>query len=224
MQRLDDRLWTTCDALSFFGLELRTRATVVALPSDELWVHSPIPLDDDLRAWLDDHGPVAYLVAPNRYHHLYVDDWIEAFPDATLCGAPGLPEKRDDLDFDHVLEEDDPPWGDALDQQFLEGVPALNEVMFFHEPSRTLITADLLHNEDDPDSLMTRLYARLNGTLDQPGIGRMLRWFAYKDRHAARQSLEQVLTWNFDRLIVSHGEVIESEARETLRHVLEREL
>ncbi len=225
MHQLDDQLWTKRAPMEFVGITIETRMTAVELPSDALWIHSPIPLDDELRTWVDDHGPVAYVVAPNRFHHVFVDEWIEAYPEATVCAAPGLPEKRDDLEFDHVLVEDgDPPWDDALDQQRLDGAPALNEVMFFHEPSRTMITADLLHNEPDPDSWIHKAYLWFNGTLGEPGINRVIRWFVYKDKHAVRQSLERTLTWNFDRLIVSHGEVIEPEARQTLRHVLEEEL
>ena len=38
-----------------------------------------------------------------------------------------------------------------------------------------------------------------------------------RDRRAARESLERILAWDFDRIIVSHGEVLESGGHEILR-------
>ena len=38
-----------------------------------------------------------------------------------------------------------------------------------------------------------------------------------KDRPAVRQSLERILAWDFDRVVVAHGEVLESGGREALR-------
>jgi hypothetical protein len=38
-----------------------------------------------------------------------------------------------------------------------------------------------------------------------------------KDRRAARESLERILAWDFDRVIVAHGDVLESGGHEALR-------
>jgi hypothetical protein len=38
-----------------------------------------------------------------------------------------------------------------------------------------------------------------------------------RDRAAARASLERILAWDFDRVIVAHGEILESGGREALR-------
>ena len=38
-----------------------------------------------------------------------------------------------------------------------------------------------------------------------------------KDRAAARASLERILAWDFDRIIVAHGDVLESGGHEILR-------
>ena len=34
--------------------------------------------------------------------------------------------------------------------------------------------------------------------------------FAIRDRAAARRSLERILAWDFERVVVSHGEVLET--------------
>jgi hypothetical protein len=38
-----------------------------------------------------------------------------------------------------------------------------------------------------------------------------------RDHRAARQSLERILGWDFDRIVVAHGDVLSSGGRETLR-------
>ena len=38
-----------------------------------------------------------------------------------------------------------------------------------------------------------------------------------RDRDAARRSLEQILAWDFDRIVVTHGAVLEHGGREALR-------
>jgi glyoxylase-like metal-dependent hydrolase (beta-lactamase superfamily II) len=39
-----------------------------------------------------------------------------------------------------------------------------------------------------------------------------------RDRRAARQSLERILAWDFDRVVVAHGDVLEAGGRGALRH------
>ena len=82
---------------------LGSHMTVVRLANSELFLHSPVLLDASIRAALDKLGPVQAIVAPSRAHHLFVGDYLKAYPDARLHGAPGLAEKRQDLKFDVTL-------------------------------------------------------------------------------------------------------------------------
>ncbi|MDY0748095.1 DUF4336 domain-containing protein [Paucibacter sp. R3-3] len=78
-------------------LSVSTRMTVVRLDGDSLWLHSPIPLDNGLRAELDILGVVRAIVTPNKMHHLFLTPCAAAFPAAVVYGAPGLAEKRPDV-------------------------------------------------------------------------------------------------------------------------------
>jgi hypothetical protein len=40
---------------------------------------------------------------------------------------------------------------------------------------------------------------------------------ATRDRKAAKASLEHILAWDFDRVTVTHGEVLESGGKDALR-------
>jgi Domain of unknown function (DUF4336) len=59
LERLDPAadVWLAAAPLSFLGLRIGTRMTVVRLASGDLWVHSPIALTPELRAAVDALGP-----------------------------------------------------------------------------------------------------------------------------------------------------------------------
>lgn len=216
MQQLDTDLWITDAPLRFFGVEIGARMTIVRLPQGKLLLHSPVSATPDLVREVGTLGSVDYLIAPNRFHHLYVAEWAAACPEARAFLAPGLAEKRPDLASSMQLTDDpDPGWAGSLDQILVEGLPLMNEVVFFHRPSRTLIATDLAFNVGSSFPLATRIafrmaraYGRLSPTL-------LERIFA-KDRPAFRRSLERILEWPFERVVVSHGEVSETGGREEL--------
>ena len=222
LDRLDDDLWTATGPLSTGGIQVGARMTVIRLPCGALFVHSPLQIDDALRADVEALGPVGFLVAPNKLHHLYLNGWVEAFPEAKLYGVIGLPEKRKDLRFDGILAEGhpDPAWGDTLELMQFYGAPYTNEVVFLHNPSRTLLMTDLAFNIRGPVNRITRMYLRIgscHGRLKTTGIMRMF----IRDKQAARQSVERMAGWDFDRILVSHGEVLEHGGPDALRSAFE---
>jgi hypothetical protein len=121
--------------------------TIVRLTDGTPTVHSPIRLTDELRSAAASAGRVRFIVAPNRFHHLFVPDWQKAYPDAQTFCAPGLDTKRADLKFTAILGDDPPAaWADEMDQAFMRAFPPLNQIVFFHRKTRTLIFTDLLFN------------------------------------------------------------------------------
>ncbi len=216
MQQLHSDLWITESRLRFLGLEVGARMTVVRLPGPKLLLHSPIAASADLVREVKALGPVGYLVAPNRLHHLFVGEWQQVCPDSSTYVAPGLDTKRADLSIAGVLtDEPEPGWKGVVDQVLLRGFPFANEVAFFHQPSATLIATDLAFNIGSSSPPLTRLAIRLGG-----GYGRLsptlLERLLVRDRMAFRQSLERILEWPFDRVVVAHGEVSEKGGREEL--------
>ena len=210
-------LWTAEDALRFFGLEIGVRMTVVRLEDGSLLLHSPIrPLPELVRA-VEALGPVSTLVAPNCFHHLFIGDWTAPFPDAALVAAPGLDQKRPDLPIRALLSDaPEPAWKGALDQIVMGGVPALNEVVFFHPATSTLIGTDLAFNIGPRQPVLTRLAFRALGSYGTLTPSLAERLFV-RDRAACRASLERILEWPFERAIVAHGDVCEQGAKEQLR-------
>jgi hypothetical protein len=210
-------LWVAERPQRFFGLEVGTRMTVIRLADGSLLLHSPVALDAALRRELDALGPVRFAVAPNRVHHLYAGRVAEAYPQARLWVGPGLETKRPDLAFAGILGDEAPAeWRGQLDQVFFRGRPYENEVVFFHRASRTLILCDLAFNFGPRAAAPTRLLMRLLRSYGSFGPSK-LDPLLIRDRRAARESLERILAFDFDRVIVAHGDVLESGGHEALR-------
>lgn len=174
-------LWVKETRPRFLGLvEVGGRMTVVRLADGALLLHSPVRLDGRMRAELDALGPVRFALSPNKLHHLFIGDYAAAYPQARIYAAPGLAKRRRDLSFHGDLTDiAERAWADDLDQVIVKGHPWLQEVVFFHRQSRTLIVADMLQNFHEESPFLTRVYARLDGCTS----GRATRWtFASRRR------------------------------------------
>lgn len=214
-----NRLWIVETPLRFYGIEVGSRMSVCRLSNEvgSLWVHSPIKLDEGLKGELDQLGPVRFVVCPNKLHHLFVGDYFVAYPNAQVYAAPGLREKRPELPFRGVLgDAPEPGWAQDFDQTVFQGDRQLQEVVFFHRISRTLILADLVQSARPDSPLLTRLVTRLNGTYGAPGPPLPIK-LGFRDKVAARAALERVLSWDFERIIIAHGQVVETSGKAVLR-------
>lgn len=221
LNQLAPDLWTAEGPLSVLGLQLGTRMTVVRLGSSGLFVHSPIGLTPALQAQLDALGPVQAVVAPNAMHHLHIGEFVQAYPKAQFFAAEGVAAKHPELRFHGVLcDRPEFLWGADLDQHLIEGAPKLQEVAFLHRASRTLILTDWMFNVQRSRSLWTRLFMRVNGGWRRPAQTRVLRT-TIADRAAARASTDRLLEWDFDRVIVTHGDIVEREGKAALRAATE---
>lgn len=220
LQSIGEGIWTAALPLKMGLFDFGGRVTAVRLEDDGLLVHSPPKLTPELKAEVDALGPVQVCVAPNKYHHLFVRQWKEAYPEARIYAAPGLPEKRKSFAFDGVLgDEPEEAWRGVLEQHVLGGAPGIGEVVFFHPASRTLVATDLAMSFGG-GNWPTRMFARLNGVYRRFGPSRFAR-FLIKDRAAARASLDHMLEWDFDRVLIAHGEPLETGGKEVFREAFD---
>jgi hypothetical protein len=203
-------LFTAEDLLALpAGVKMPVRMTAVRLPRGGLVVHSPLALTDGRLVSVARVAAVEYLVAPSCRHHRFVGPWVARFAGAKLYGAPGLGRKRKDLRLAGVLgEEDPPPWAAVLDQILIEGAPGINETVFLHRPTGSLIVTDLLFNIVHPANLVTRLTLAVTGTSGRLAMSRLWRRYT-KDRKALKASVERVLAWDFQRILPAHGDIVE---------------
>jgi hypothetical protein len=218
---LADALWVVdCDGYDR-GLHVPLRMTVVRLSDGTLWLHSPIPIDDALAAKLEAIGPVAHLVAPSRGHHLFAAAAKEHYPRARLWASPGLLDARRGLPIDGPLSEGDLAWRGELVAIHLAGTPAIDEYVFHHVPSRTLVCADMVINVTSEPSWLSRQLYRALGVWQRPGPTRYWR-FATRDHAAAAAALDRVLACNPTRIVMAHGDIVDEDATAWLRTALRR--
>ena len=218
LRPITDDLWVAERPLLVLRLlDIGTRMTVIRLPDGGLFLHSPVEADAATRRAVEALGAVRAIAAPNYLHHLFAGGWKQAYPQARLLGAPGLARKRRDLAFDGELgDEPDPSCAGAIEQVFVRGARLLNEVAFFHRASRTLLLTDLAFHPTATSGPGLRRWTRLTRVRDGFGPNALVR-LSFRDRRAARASLDRILAWDFDRVTVTHGELLESGGREALR-------
>ncbi len=212
LRELDDGLWVAERPYSLLGV----RTTVVRLADGGLFVHCPIGLGDGLGAELEALGPVRHLVAANKLHYFFLAENLAAFPNAEIHLAPGLAEKRPKLPPGRELGSGTPPWSADLDQVFVEGWPFANETVFFHRASQTVLITDIAFNALHVPGLAKRLLLRALKAYGSFGPSRIAR-ASIRDKPAVRGSIDRILSWDFERITVTHGEVVEKSGRDKLR-------
>lgn len=221
MKELGSGIWIfEGGVVSFFAMPYSTRMTVVRLSTGQLWIHSPIALTPALRLEIDALGDVAYLVAPNALHHLFLGDWQQVYPRAKSYGTEEVIQKRQDLRFDGELNAADHyPWGEEIEQVLFTGSKAMEECVFFHKASGTLVVTDLVENfSPNVFKPWQRVLARGVGILapngKMPVDWRLSFMFGKKE---ARGHLQHILGWCPKTVVMAHGEVIENDGVDFLK-------
>jgi Domain of unknown function (DUF4336) len=221
ISQIERDIWIADGAsVSFFGFPYPTRMTVVRLADRSLWVCSPISLSLSLAQAINTLGPVRHLVSPNKLHHLFLKEWARAWPDAKLYASPGLMRRRSDLTFASELgDEPDPAWATDIDQVIFHGSFAMEEVVFFHRASRSLIVTDLVQRFD-PATLhgWRGMLMRLDGLVGPDGSTPREWRLSFWNRRAARAALRKALAWKARRMIIAHGDWVRENGSAALGH------
>ena len=223
LRQIDDNLWVAEQTQKFLGLEVGTRMTVIRRSDRSLILISPIAIDPETVQQLADLGSVTYLVAPNLFHYLYVARCQQMYPEAETIAPPGLSNKQPDLSIDKVFTQDSIELGSELEYTLLEGfqvfvppkIAIANEIVFYHPESKTLIITDSAFNFDNSFPVVTQLAARALGsykTLKPTWLEKI----AVRDKPKLKQSIDRVLSWDFHRIIMAHGQIIDSDAKQQL--------
>ena len=183
-------------------LHLPTRMIVVKLSDGSLWIDSPVPASRGEMEKIAALGPVRYLVSPARLHTWRIASWAMVFPEAQRWAPP------------QILRDEAPQaWSADLDQVVFRGNAFAEEVEFFHARSRTLIFNDLIqHYAPQPHRVVLDALLKLSGARGG-GVPNDIK-LTMIDKELARQSLRKLLSWDFDNLIVAHGDCITGGAKE----------
>ncbi|MCA9663079.1 MAG: DUF4336 domain-containing protein [Myxococcales bacterium] len=215
------QVWVAQMPLTFMGGELGARMVIVrGDAAGRLLVYSPIALDPAMRAAVAELGEVRWLIAPNLIHHLFVGDWLAAFPGAEAWAAPGLAARRPDLRWRATLSETaaEVPWDRRLvDHVVIKGHVFHEEIAMLHRPSGTLLLCDAIENLGHAPETRSPIVRRL---LDLAGMGERPTAptdfkLSLRDPEAMRTSARELLAWDFERIVIAHGRLIERDAWRT---------
>jgi hypothetical protein len=219
-REIDRNIWVGEQPLRYFGLSVGTRMTVIRITSGELVVISPIQPDNATIQQLNEIGEVSHIIAPNLYHSLFASNFKSFYPKAKLWAAPGLETKKPELPIDQVIQDSRNSFWDEIECLLfdgfrtvgLSGASPLNECVFFHPKSHTLVLTDTAFHFDESFPLVTQLAARVLGGYKElrPSL---LEQLATQEKEKVEQSVQKVLNWNFRRIIMAHGSIVETDAK-----------
>ena len=211
-----DAIWVSERPIWFGGVRLRSRTTVVRLPGGALWVHSPSQPTDEVCAALDALGEVRWIVVPNRFHHLQTPATAARYPKALVVGPKSAEPRNPRLRTTAGL--DDPAYLRATPELTpipLRGVPFLDETVFFHGATGSLIAADLLLCACARDHFTWRIAARLFGRYGRVRTPPDVRMHTRASSGAA-ESIAQMRALPLQRILVAHADPITDRPAEQL--------
>lgn len=221
MRQIGQDLWVFEKPFRLFGADFGNRMTVVRMADGSLFVHSPVEFDPGLAGALAELGHVRWIVTPNCFHGLYIDDWLAAFPSAQYFAPAGV--KASTVAVATPLDDSASLWSADVAQLRVGGIPKLNEYVFFHRPSKSLILTDLAFNIGPDVSLWTKIFFTLNDAYGKFGPSRLMRSMV-EDPAALAISLREMLVLDFENIVVSHGCVVAEDAKRIFRASFERYL
>ena len=218
LQPLAENLWLRRYPLRLLGADLNRNVAVMRLGSGDLVIHSTGPFTPEDVAAINALGKPRWIVETMARHDTFAREGRAAFPDAAYLAPEGFSET---VGFPTGPLLNQPDWHEEVEVQTLDGVPSMKEHAVLHRPSRTLIVADLFFNfgPDAPKWTRALMFAAV-GAKHDPGMALSMR-LTVKNKGALRSSLARVMTWDFDRLIVGHGDPINTGAKARVAEALE---
>lgn len=218
-QPITENLWLLAYPLKMLGADLRRNVTVIRLRSGKLVIHSTGPFTPaDVNA-IRALGEPGWLLDGILRHDTFAKEGREAFPGIPYLAPEGFSEV---VGFSTTPIVPAPvEWDGELLALEIQGAPVARDTALLHVPSRTLILTELVFNFGDHQPIWTELLLRVAvGGEHHPGMSRPFK-AGVKDEAAFKSSLETILAWDFDRVIVGHGDVIETDGKAKLRAALD---
>jgi hypothetical protein len=217
MQLIAENLWIKRYSLNLLGGHQDRVVTIIRLASGELIIHSTGPFTLADVTEIEALGKPGWMTDSMLRHDTFAKQGRAAFPNIPYLAPEGFAE-RAHVDCKLLLPAP-AAWDAEVQVLLIEGMPKAKEHVFLHKPSRTLIVADLVFNFGHTTGWTSFFRSVLMGVKTHPDAARLYP-LQVKDRHAYDRSVRELLTWDFDRIIVGHNEVVESEGKARLKQAL----
>ena len=218
MQFIAENLWIKRFPLNLMGGRQGRVVTIIRLTSGQLIIHSTGPFTRADVTEIETLGDPGWMTDTMLRHDTFAKQGRAAFPNIPYLVPEGFAELA------HVngklLLPPPPAWASEVEVLLIDGMPNAKEHVFLHKPSRTLIVADLVFNFGPSTGWTAFFRSILMGVSTHPDAARLYPMLV-KDRDPYDRSVRELLTWDFDRIIVGHNEVVETNGKACLKKALE---
>jgi hypothetical protein len=224
LKPLGPELWfADGGTVSFYGFAYPTRMVVARLADGGLWLWSPVEKSAALLTEIGALGPVRHIVSPNKLHSLFLREWQDEFPSARVWATWQTIAKCSEIDFAGALTEDPPAeWRGQIDQFYFDNSLFVDEVIFFHRPSRTAVIADLSQNFSETFlqnhwPWWMRKIAKASKMVEGSGYPPIDYRTSFRRRSSARPKICKLLERHPQHIVMAHGEVVTRDGEAFLR-------
>jgi hypothetical protein len=219
LMQVDNNLLTVQGELPMPIGDFPRRMTVARLKDGRLVIFSAIALDEPEMKKIEDFGRPAFLIVPSDIHRMDARIWKERYPDLFVVAPEGARERVEEVVPVNATS------AELRDSRVrYMTVPGTDEgesaLIVQTATGTTLVLNDLIWNVHDRPGLGGWLYRALHLTGPEPQIVNVIRMRKIKDRRAVSGQLE---SWSrlrgLNRIIVSHGDIVEGDPRTLLRNL-----
>ena len=217
-----DSIWVKHVPFSVLGAPLGKTTTVMRLKDGDLVIHSAAPLEAEDVAAVYELGRPRWLMEGSRMHDTFALSMRALFPEATYLLPPRFPLSVEALAPAEKLKAKALPesWRGEVEVERIGGVPAVEEHAVWHRPSGTVILSDLVFNLTLAPGERVPFFLRwVSGIKEFPATSRLVK-LATKDKQAVARSIDRILAWDFERVVVGHGEIMAVNAKDLLKETL----
>jgi len=212
LTRINDRILTVVGDLKMPLLELPRRMTAVRLKSGDLVIFSAIALRDPDMSELEGFGLPAFLVVPSIRHRLDAPNYKRRYPSITVVANRfGIEKTREVV----AVDTSTPDFGDPT-VRYVE-IAGDSALEIDGDDGLTLIVNDLIgdiHGEHGLGGWLLRVMGFAGDDPHVPGPVKLL--LGKHKSEVAQQFRRWAEREDLERIIVSHGDPIEGNAREAL--------
>ena len=194
------------------------RMTAIGLGGDHSLIFSAMALKESDMRRIEALGKPSFLVVPNSHHRLDARIWKQRYPQLKVLSPPAA---KDSVAEATPVDAGKGAFGDkSVELVTVAGTGEAEAALVVTRSSgTTLVVNDVIANVRHPRGLGAKIMARLFGFgVKRPQVPRVVKRIMVQDKEALAG---QFRAWAADpqlkRIIVSHGEIIESDPAGVLR-------
>ena len=217
MQAVAQNLWIKEFPLNLLGGHQGRVVTIIRLSTGELIIHSTGPFTRTDITEINELGTPGWITDTMLRHDTFAKQGRAAFPNIPYLAPEGFAELAH-IDCKPLLPIP-ASWAPEIKVLLIDGMPKVREYVFLHIPSRTLIVADLVFNFRATWGWTSFFRRTLMGVKSSPDSARLYP-LQIHNRKAYDRSVRELLAWDFDRIIVGHNAVVETNGKEGLKKAL----